>query len=119
MLKGVCMKTLILLGRLSRRVKNKPKREQTTYRKENIYMTTKHRLITILGSVALVACLALAGPTAHAQTYSLTDLGVLPGKKDSIPAAINNLAQVAGTSGAGTSSESAFRYNRINRPREG
>ena len=39
------------------------------------------------------------------SNYSLTDLGVLPDQKDSIPAAINDQGQVAGTSGF-----SAFRY---------
>ena len=70
-------------------------------------MNTKHRFITI-SSIALCASCALWVSSAGARprlSYSLTDLGVLPGQPESIPAAINNQGQVAGTSGA-----SAFRY---------
>ena len=72
-----------------------------------IDMNTKHRFITI-SSIALCASCALWVSSAGARprlSYSLTDLGVLPGQQESIPAAINNQGQVAGTSGA-----SAFRY---------
>ena len=65
-------------------------------------------------TIILMTAMFLTVATASAQTYgiySLTDLGVLPGKKDSTPAAINNQGQVAGTSSAGASSESAFRYD--------
>ena len=49
-------------------------------------MNTKRYIITILSSVALVACFANAGPDAHAQgisvsTYELTDLGTFPDQK--------------------------------------
>ena len=51
---------------------------------------------TLLG----IAGLALSISTTPAQTYTLTDLGVLPGMSTSAtPKGINNLAQVAGTSG--------------------
>ena len=61
-----------------------------------------------LTSIALTACCVIGVANAGAQTYNLTDLGVLPGQKPdsvSLPAAINDKAQVAGTSGT-----SAFRY---------
>lgn len=74
------------------------------------YITTRHRFITVAKSIALVAAFAYAGSAAQAQTYSLKDLGVLPGKEASMPAAINEQGQVAGTSSAGTSNASAFRY---------
>jgi probable HAF family extracellular repeat protein len=41
----------------------------------------------------------------------VTDLGVLPGKKESTPAAINTQGFVTGTSTAGNAGEGAFRYN--------
>ena len=63
-----------------------------------------------LSSIALTACCVIGIANARAQTYILTDLGVIPGQKtDTVvtPAAINDQGQVAGTSGA-----SAFRYTR-------
>jgi probable HAF family extracellular repeat protein len=57
-------------------------------------------------SIALVACCTIGIATAGAQNYTLIDLGVLPQESVSIPAALNDEGQVAGTSGA-----SAFRYN--------
>ena len=71
-------------------------------------MNTKHHFITIVSSIALCACCTLEASSADPRprlSYSLTDLGVLPDQPASIPAAINNQGQVAGTSGA-----SAFRY---------
>ncbi len=71
-------------------------------------MNTKHHFITIVSSIALCACCTLEASSADPLprlSYSLTDLGVLPDQPASIPAAINNQGQVAGTSGA-----SAFRY---------
>jgi probable HAF family extracellular repeat protein len=60
-------------------------------------------------SIALTACCVIGVSSAGAQTYSVTDLGVLANAQDSTtsssPAAINDQGQVAGTSGA-----SAFRY---------
>jgi probable HAF family extracellular repeat protein len=85
----------------------------TNYKKETIYMKTK--LITIL--VALAACCAIGVSTADAQMlirlYNVTDLGVLPAKKArvSTPAAINEQAQVTGTSGMSSVDESAFLYD--------
>ena len=63
-------------------------------------------------STALIACFVLGGSTAFAQTsYKVTDLGVLPSKEESVPAAINGQGLVAGTSIAEASGEAAFRYN--------
>src|SRR6266480_4909167 len=62
-------------------------------------------------SIALTACCVIGVSSAGgAQTYSVTDLGVLLNGQDgtsnsSSPAAINGQGQVAGTSDA-----SAFRY---------
>jgi hypothetical protein len=65
-----------------------------------------------LTSIALTACCVIGVANARAQTYTLTDLGVLPNQKNSAstPAAINDQAQVAGTSGS-----SAFRYTKENK----
>lgn len=63
-------------------------------------------------STAMIACFVLGGSTAFAQTsYKVTDLGVLPSKEESVPAAINGQGLVAGTSIAEASGEAAFRYN--------
>jgi len=63
-------------------------------------------------STALIACFVLGGSNAFAQTsYKVSDLGVLPSKEESVPAAINGQGLVAGTSSAQTSGEAAFRYN--------
>ena len=71
-------------------------------------MITKHRLIKAFSSIALTVCFAHASPKAHAQSYILTDLGMLAGQKDglSTPAAINANGKIAGTSG-----NFAFRYD--------
>jgi probable HAF family extracellular repeat protein len=66
-------------------------------------------------AIGLLALLTTA-TTANAQAvhfYTLVDLGVLPGKKAnmSVPAAINDKGQVAGTSGATFVDESAFLYD--------
>lgn len=73
------------------------------------FTITKHRFITVVKSIALVGAFTYAGAAAQAQ-YSVTDLGVLPGKEASMAAAINEQGQVAGTSTAGNSNASAFRY---------
>jgi len=63
-------------------------------------------------STALIACFVLGGSNAFAQTsYKVTDLGLLPSKEESVPAAINGQGLVAGTSSANASGEAAFRYN--------
>ena len=69
-------------------------------------MNTKHCFITILCSIALVACFAGAGSDARAQgisvsTYELTDLGSFPGQKiaGSTATAINTMGEVTGISG--------------------
>jgi len=70
------------------------------------------RMMSGFCSTALIACFALGGSNAFAQTaYRVTDLGLLPSKEESVPAAINGQGLVAGTSSAETSGEAAFRYN--------
>ena len=60
----------------------------------------------------MIACFVLGGSNAFAQSsYRVTDLGVLPSKEESVPAAINGQGLVAGTSSAEASGEAAFRYN--------
>ncbi|HKP04623.1 MAG TPA: DUF3466 family protein [Chthoniobacterales bacterium] len=66
-----------------------------------IHSNTSHRLLAL----TLAASCAFGVLSAEAQTYNVTDLGVLPDQEHSEPAAINANAQVAGTSGT-----SAFRY---------
>jgi probable HAF family extracellular repeat protein len=77
-----------------------------------------HSLIRMMSgfcSTALVACLVLGGSNAFAQTaYRVTDLGLLPSKEESVPAAINLQGLVAGTSSAKASGEAACRYNPAN-----
>jgi probable HAF family extracellular repeat protein len=79
----------------------------TNQTKEPIHMKTKQRLSKIFGLLALVAASAVWVSSAEAQTYDLTDVGVLPGASESTAHAINDSGQVAGTSG-----ESAFRYTK-------
>ena len=76
-------------------------KKTTTTKKETNVMKARNYLI------ALAACCAFGVSSAVAQMYSLTDLGYLPNKKEDVStaAAINNLGQVAGTSGG-----AAFRY---------
>lgn len=63
-------------------------------------------------SIGMIACFVLGGSDVFAQTsYRVTDLGLLPGKEESVPAAINGQGLVAGTSSAKASGEAAFRYN--------
>ena len=69
--------------------------------KQPIHTKAANRLLTM----TLAACLAIGASTAGAQTYLVTDLGVLPDQEHSEPAAINRNGQVAGTSGS-----LAFRY---------
>jgi probable HAF family extracellular repeat protein len=73
------------------------------------------RMMSGLCSTALVASLVVGGSNAFAQTaYRVTDLGLLPSKEESVPAAINLQELVAGTSSAKASGEAAFRYNPAN-----
>jgi probable HAF family extracellular repeat protein len=66
-------------------------------------------------SMAVIACLLTGASAAFAQTsYKVTDLKYLPGKEESVPAAINGQGLVAGTSTAKASGEAAFRYNPFN-----
>jgi probable HAF family extracellular repeat protein len=66
-------------------------------------------------SMAVIACFGLGGSVAFGQTaYKVTDLGNLPGKEETVPAAINGQGLVAGTSIAKASGEAAFRYNPYN-----
>jgi probable HAF family extracellular repeat protein len=70
------------------------------------------RMMSGFCSTAMVACFVLGGSNAFAlSSYRVTDLGVLPSKEESVPAAINGQGLVAGTSSAETSGEAAFRYN--------
>ena len=70
---------------------------------------TSFNVLRNFTSIALTACCAIGISSARAQTYTLTDLGVLRDQKSggSTPAAINDQARVAGTSGS-----SAFRYTK-------
>jgi probable HAF family extracellular repeat protein len=76
---------------------------------------TSFKVLRNFTSIALTACCAIGVSSALAQTYNVTDLGVLPDQKDSFsaPAALNNQTQVAGTSGT-----SAFRYTKEKPPME-
>ena len=55
-----------------------------------------HTLSSRLCLSLAFAGLALAPVTAQAQTYTLTDLGVLPGGTSGIGFAVNNSGQVTG-----------------------
>src|SRR6266850_5263114 len=73
------------------------------------------RMMSGFCSTAAIAYFVLGASDAFAQTsYTVTDLGVLSGKEESVPAAINGQGQVAGTSSAKASGEAAFRYNPYN-----
>jgi probable HAF family extracellular repeat protein len=64
-----------------------------------------------LPSIILIACCLLGVATSRAQTYTVTDLGVLSDQRASVPAAVNERGQVTGTSGNSTfftSDESAM-----------
>src|SRR5262249_23036686 len=70
------------------------------------------RMMSGFCSTALIAFFVLGGSNAFAQNaYKVTDLGLLPSKEESVPAAINGQGLVAGTSSAKASGEAAFRYN--------
>src|SRR5215216_2881132 len=70
------------------------------------------RMMSGFCSMAVIASFVLGASVAFAQTsYKVTDLGVLPGKEETIPGAINGQGLVAGTSIAEASGEAAFRYN--------
>ena len=72
-------------------------------------MNTKHRFSIILGTLTLFAGLALGVSSATAQTYSVTDLGVVAGMDTSEPAAINLQGHVTGTM-SGEKGKCAFLY---------
>ncbi|MEY2488715.1 MAG: hypothetical protein QOC70_657 [Verrucomicrobiota bacterium] len=84
-------------------LRNEPTQKNNQLNERNYQMKTTTYL------TALAACLAIGVSSAVAQTYSLTDLGYLPNKKEDVSTAgaINDSGQVAGTSG-----EAAFRYNK-------
>jgi probable HAF family extracellular repeat protein len=75
----------------------------TNYMKEHGNMKTKNYVM------ALAACCAIGVSSSLAQTYTLTDLGYLPNKKEDVStgAAINNSGHVTGSSGG-----AAFRYTK-------
>ena len=78
----------------------------------NIITHSHKRMMSGFCSTAVVACFLLGGSIGFAQTsYKVIDLGVLPNKEESVPAAINSQGLVAGTSIAEASGEAAFRYN--------
>ncbi len=96
----------------SKRV-NKPTQKKPINKKEQIYMNTKHYLSTVLGSIALAACIAVGVSTSRGQVmYSLEDMGVVKGMEASDAAAINNQGQVAGTAYQGEET-CAFHYDYI------
>ena len=76
---------------------------QNNNMKETRNMKTKNYVF------ALVACCAIGASSAQGQTYSVTDLGYLPNKKEAVSTAgaINNSGLVAGTSGG-----AAFLYSK-------
>ena len=77
------------------------------------YSATKRQLGAVLTGIA---CLAITASTGLARTYSVTDLGILPDKKESVSAGINNSGQVTGTSSTpGNPDTSAFRYTPISK----
>jgi probable HAF family extracellular repeat protein len=79
---------------------------------KQIIIHSLKRMMSGFCSTALIACFVVGGSNAFAQNaYKVTDLGVLPTKEESVPAAINGQGLVAGTSSAETSGEAAFRYN--------
>src|SRR3954462_4927894 len=74
-------------------------------------------LMPVFCSPGVSACCVLGGSIAFAQTsYKVTDLGVLPSKEESVPAAITGQGLVAGTSSADPSAEAAFPPNPNNPP---
>src|SRR4026209_2593026 len=79
---------------------------------KQIKIPSLKRMMSGFCSTALIACFVLGGSNASAQNaYRVTDLGLLPNKEESVPAAINGQGLVAGTSSAKASGEAAFRYN--------
>jgi probable HAF family extracellular repeat protein len=89
-------------------VATKPTNKKPNMKEPN-YMKTKQRLSTILGTIALVAGLALGVSGAPPPTYTVTDLGVADGMNISEPAAINIQGHVAGTM-SGDKGKCAFLY---------
>ena len=86
-----------------------------SYEKAMKYRSNWQRSIAGLISIGLIACLVVGVSTGQAQApplrqYTVTDLGVLPAKKDrvSVPAGINDQGQVTGTSGMSMVDEAAF-----------
>ena len=69
----------------------------------------KRRFVTFL-SVTAAFLASIGGALAQTQ-YSLTDLGVVPGKVESEPAAISNSGLIAGTSSVNGLDPVAFRFN--------
>ena len=85
------------------------------YTNNQIVNYSHKRMMSGFCSTALIACFLLGGSIAFAQTsYRVADLGLLPSKEESVPAAINGQGLVAGTSSAESSGEAAFRYNPYN-----
>jgi probable HAF family extracellular repeat protein len=85
-------------------------RNNTSQSNTVTFVNSKRCILKVLIVTAAFVISTAALPVAQAQ-YSLTDLGVLPGKTESMPAAVNNIGQVAGTSSAGGLLQAAFRFN--------
>ena len=100
------MKAKIQLERVS-----KTSEETSIRMKGSSNMNTKHRFSPVFIGIALAVCGAIGAASAGAQSYSLTDLGVLSGRKTSVPAAINARGLVTGTSGTGLS-QAVFCYDK-------
>lgn len=91
------------------------RRRERVGMKNKIINRSHKRMMSGFCSTAMTACFLFGGSIAFAQTsYKVTDLGVLPNKEESVPAAINGQGLVAGTSIAKASGEAAFRYNPYN-----
>lgn len=73
-------------------------------------LTGRRRTIAGLVIIGLIASLAIGVSSALGQSYTLTDLGVVPGMKASEAAAINSQGEVAGTSSIDREA-CAFRYD--------
>lgn len=75
------------------------RRRERVGMKNKIINRSHKRMMSGFCSTAMTACFLFGGSIAFAQTsYKVTDLGVLPNKEESVPAAINGQGLVAGTS---------------------
>jgi probable HAF family extracellular repeat protein len=79
------------------------------------YSSIHKRIMSAASALAVLALLGMGSSTAVAQTYDVTDLGVLPkkGVDGTVATAINDQGQVAGTS-----RDTAFKYHSSSRQLE-